>query len=328
MKRFLLIPSFAVLALSTLTSCQKEEKSALELTRELTAELQKVTDYRTAEAAAARVEVLNKRMQDASVRPFALNETALTRSAADDAEGSEGSAYAEALGQLAAEIGRVQASTPVATADGDIDRDKLVLAIGAANGSSVSAPAAERKKVGLKYLHDTTGTHETPGNFAEFYGSDKLREALGYKADPAAVGMMKFDSEADVPALPAAVEVAEEEMPADEPAEEETADEPSTDEPSVDDGGDEPSIDEPSVDDSGDEPSLDDSEEPSVDDSSDEPSVDEPSVDDAGDEPSEEEPSVDDAGDEPSLDDSEEPSIDDAGDDSGDGDIDIGDLGL
>ncbi len=331
MKRFLLIPSFAFLALSTLTSCQKEEKSALELTRELTAELQKVTDYRTAEAAAARVEVLNKRMQDASVRPFALNETALTRSAADDSEGSEGSAYAEALGQLAAEIGRVQASTPVATADGDIDRDKLVLAVGAANGSSVSAPAAERKKAGLTYLHDTTGTHETPGNFAEFYGSDKLREALGYKADPAAVGMMKFDSDADVPALPAPTEVAEEEIPSDEAV----TDEPSTDEPAAEDGGDEPStdepsVDEPSVDDGGDEPSLDDSgDEPSLDDSGDEPTVDEPSVDDAGEEPSTDEPSVDDAGEEPSLDDSgDEPAIDDAGDGSGDSDIDLGDLGL
>ena len=275
MKRFLLIPSFAFLALSTLTSCQKEEKSALELTRELTAELQKVTDYRTAEAAAARVEVLNKRMQDASVRPFALNETALTRSAADDSEGSEGSAYAEALGQLAAEIGRVQASTPVATADGDIDRDKLVLAVGAANGSSVSAPAAERKKAGLTYLHDTTGTHETPGNFAEFYGSDKLREALGYKADPAAVGMMKFDSDADVPALPAPTEVAEEEIPSDEAV----TDEPSTDEPAAEDGGDEPSTDEPSVD----EPSVDDGgDEPSLDDSGDEPAIDD-AGDDSGD---------------------------------------------
>ncbi|MBQ2379952.1 MAG: hypothetical protein II295_06115 [Akkermansia sp.] len=336
MKRFLLIPSFAFLALSTLTSCQKEEKSALELTRELTAELQKVTDYRTAEAAAARVEVLNKRMQDASVRPFALNETALTRSAADDSEGSEGSAYAEALGQLAAEIGRVQASTPVATADGDIDRDKLVLAVGAANGSSVSAPAAERKKAGLTYLHDTTGTHETPGNFAEFYGSDKLREALGYKADPAAVGMMKFDSDADVPALPAPTEVAEEEIPSDEAVTDEpSTDEPSTDEPAAEDGGDEPStdepsVDEPSVDDGGDEPSLDDSgDEPSLDDSGDEPTVDEPSADDAGEEPSTDEPSVDDAGEEPSLDDSgDEPAIDDAGDDSGDSDIDLGDLGL
>ena len=265
MKRFLLIPSFAFVALSTLTSCQKEEKTALELTQELTAELQKVTDYRTAEAAAPRVEVLNKRMQNASVRPFALNETALTRSAAGDAEGSEGAAYAEALAQLAAEIGRIQASTPVATADGDIDRDKLVLAVGAANGSSLTASAAERKKAGLTYLHDTTGTHETPGNFAEYYGSDKLREALGYKADASEVPMTKMDTEEDVPAIPAAVEVPEEEVPSDddvaadgeEPAATGDAEEPaaddSTETPAADDTTEEPALDDDlSGDDSGD----------------------------------------------------------------------------
>ena len=273
MKRFLLIPSFAFVALSTLTSCQKEDKTALELTRELTAELQKVTDYRTAEAAAPRVEVLNKRMQNASVRPFALNETALTRSAAADAEGSEGAAYAEALAQLAAEIGRIQASTPVATAEGEIDRDKLVLAVGAANGSAVSASAAERKKAGLKYLHDTTGTHTTPGNFAEFYGSDKLRDALDYKADASAVPMTKMDSEEDVPAIPASEDVPEEEIPSDDAvADEEPA--AADEEPAADAS----SSEEPAADDS-EEPSLDDSEEPAADDSSSE----EPAADDSSD---------------------------------------------
>ncbi len=266
MKRFLLIPSFAFAALSTLTSCQKEEMTALELTRELTSELQKVTDYRTAEAAAPRVAVLNKRMQNASVRPFALNETALTRSAAADAEGSEGAAYAEALAQLAAEIGRVQASTPVATADGDIDRDKLVLAVGAANGSEVSAPAAERKKAGLTYIHDTTGTHTTPGNFAEFYGSEKLREALDYKADAAAVPMTKMDGEEDVPAIPAAAELPEEEeTPADDAAaDEEPADGASEESATADE---EPSAtDEEPAAAASEEPATDDSEEPAGDD--------------------------------------------------------------
>jgi len=319
MKRFLLIPSFAFVALSTLTSCQKEEKTALELTQELTAELQKVTDYRTAEAAAPRVEVLNKRMQNASVRPFALNETALTRSAAGDAEGSEGAAYAEALAQLAAEIGRIQASTPVATADGDIDRDKLVLAVGAANGSSVSASAAERKKAGLTYLHDTTGTHETPGNFAEYYGSDKLREALGYKADASEVPMTKMDTEEDVPAIPAAVEVPEEEIPSDEEAgtdAETPAGDDSTEEPAVSDN-----TEEPSADDSGaDEPSLDDditsgdTEEPAADDSSTGDDLDTDSLDgdlDTGD-----------AGSDDELD-----TGDDAGSDSGD-DVGADDISL
>ncbi len=316
MKRFLLIPSLAFLAMSTLTSCQKEEKTALELTRELTAELQKISDYRTAEAAAPRVEVLNKRMQNAGVRAFALNDPALTRSMVDS-EGSEGAAYAEALAQLAAEIGRVQASAPMES-ESEVDRTKLLLAVGAANGSSPEAAAGDRQKAGMAYIKDTASTHETPGNFPEYYGSDKLREALAYKAAPGSVAITKMDSDEDVPAIPDAVEVSEEEVPAieDEP----TADSSDSETPATDDGGDEPSID-----DSSDEPSVDGGDEPSIDDSSDEPSVDggdEPSIDDSGDEPSVDggdEPSIDDSGDEPTIDDSE------GGDDAG---LDIGELDL
>lgn len=319
MKRFLLIPSLAFLAVSTLTSCQKEEKTALELTQELTAELQKISDYRTAEAAAPRVEVLNKRMQNAGVRAFAANDPALTRSMID-AEGSEGAAYSEALAQLAAEIGRIQASAPTGE-DGEIDRTSLILAVGAANGSTPDAAAGDRQKAGMAYIKDTTSTHETPGTLPEFYGSDKLREALSYKADPTSVPLTKMDTDEDVPAIPAAVEVEEEEVPTyteEEPAADDSSDEPATtDEPATAD-------EEPAADDSADEPAIDD--EPAADDSSDEPSIDEePSTDDSSDEPS-----LDDSSDEPSLDDSGSDDLDvgdDAGDDSGD-DIEIGDLGL
>ena len=304
MKRFLLIPSLAFLAVSTLTSCQKEEKTALELTQELTAELQKISDYRTAEAAAPRVEVLNKHMQNAGVRAFAANDPALTRSMID-AEGSEGAAYSEALAQLAAEIGRIQASAPTGE-DGEIDRTKLILAVGAANGSAPDAAAGDRQKAGMAYIKDTTSTHETPGTLPEYYGSDKLREALSYKADPTSVPLTKMDTDEDVPAIPAAVEVEEEEVPTyteEEPAADDSSDEPATtDEPATAD-------EEPSADDSSDEPSID--EEPSTDDSSDEPSL-------------------DDSSDEPSLDDSGSDDLDvgdDAGEESGD-DIEIGDLGL
>ena len=257
MKRFLLIPSLAFLAVSTLTSCQKEEKTALELTQELTAELQKISDYRTAEAAAPRVEVLNKRMQNAGVRAFAANDPALTRSMID-AEGSEGAAYSEALAQLAAEIGRIQASAPTGE-DGEIDRTRLILAVGAANGSAPDAAAGDRQKAGMAYIKDTTSTHETPGTLPEYYGSDKLREALSYKADPTSVPLTKMDTDEDVPAIPAAVEVEEEEVPTyteEEPAADDSSDAPATadEEPSADD-----SSDEPSLDDSSDESSLDDS---------------------------------------------------------------------
>ncbi len=309
MKRFLLIPSLAFLAVSTLTSCQKEEKTALELTQELTAELQKISDYRTAEAAAPRVEVLNKRMQNAGVRAFAANDPALTRSMID-AEGSEGAAYSEALAQLAAEIGRIQASAPIGE-DGEINRTALVLAVGAANGSTPGAAAGERQKAGMAYIKDTTSTHETPGTLPEYYGSDKLREALSYKADPTSVPLTKMDTDEDVPAIPAAVELPEEEVPAATDEEPAADDEPAT------------TDEEPAADDSSDEPATDDS--------TDEPSIDEPAADDSSDEPSiDEEPAADDSSDEPSLDDSGSDDLDvgdDAGEDSGD-DIEIGDLGL
>ncbi len=238
MKRFLLIPSCALLALGALSSCQKEEKSALELTQDLTAELQKVVDYKTAEAAAPRVEVLNKRFQNASVRVLAANDTALVRSAGES--GHEGDAYAEALSRLAREIGRVRASVPVVTSDGEVDRDKLVLAVGAANGAGDDAPASLRREKGLSYIHEESAGRETPGTFAEFYGSTKLREALEYKANPAEVSSFQFDSDEDVPAIPAATPVPEEEEePAAEASAEETpadsssADASSTDEPST-----------------------------------------------------------------------------------------------
>lgn len=209
MKRFLLIPSCALLALGALSSCQKEEKSALELTQDLTAELQKVVDYKTAEAAAPRVEVLNKRFQNASVRVLAANDTALVRSAGES--GHEGDAYAEALSRLAREIGRVRASVPVVTSDGEVDRDKLVLAVGAANGAGDDAPAALRREKGLSYIHEESAGRETPGSFSEFYGSTKLKEALEYQASPAEVSSFQFDSDEDVPAVPAATPVPEEE---------------------------------------------------------------------------------------------------------------------
>jgi hypothetical protein len=170
-----------------------------------------------------------------------------------DAEGSEGAAYSEALAQLAAEIGRVQASAPTGE-DGEIDRTALVLAVGAANGSTPGAAAGERQKAGMAYIKDTTSTHETPGTLPEYYGSDKLREALSYKADPASVSLTKMDTDEDVPAIPAAVELPEEEVPAatdEEPAADEEA---SGDEEATDDAADDAAADdEGSSDDMGDD---------------------------------------------------------------------------
>ncbi len=242
MKRFLLIPSCALLALSVLTSCQKEEKSALELAQELTTELQKVTDYRTAEASAPRVEALNKRLQDAMVRTVAVGGTALLRSDQGDA----GAAFADATVKLSREVGRVRSSVPVTTADGDVDRDRLIMSTGVAAGVEPGASASARKAAGNKFImHDADKSHEAPPEFAECYGSEKLKAALDYKADPASAPILKFDSASDVPAIPEPTPVVEEEPVADEPAAE--ADEPAATEEDAD-AADEPAADEEAAD--------------------------------------------------------------------------------
>lgn len=251
MKRLLLIPTCALMALSTLTSCQKEEKTALELSQELTAELQKVVSYKTAEAVAPRVEALNKRFQNAGARVFAVGGSALTRSAGS--AGHEGDAYAESLAKLAREVGRIRASVPVATSDGEVDRDRLVLAVGAANGSSDDAPAVERKQKGVAYMHGETETSETPGNFAEYYGSAKLKEALEFMVAPG-------KATDEVVEIPEPVAVEDEEMPADVPAEEPAA----TEEPATDDA---PAAEETSEEESTDEPATSDEEPAASDDS-------------------------------------------------------------
>ncbi len=267
MKRFLLIPSCALMALGLLSSCQKEEMSALELTQELTKELQTVTDYKSAEAAAPRVEVLNKRLMDATARTVTLNENALQRSN----KNGNCSEYAEANVALAREIGRVRASIPVLTHDGDVDREQLVLATGVASGVAVTSPASARKAAGDKYMeHYLNKDHENPPTFDPYYGSTKLGEALAYEADLANAPIMKFDGDEDVPAIPeraAVADDAEEETPAEEPAADETpADEATPAEVAheadaySEDGGIDISLDDTASDDSGsDEASADDS---------------------------------------------------------------------
>lgn len=306
MKRLLLIPSCAILALSTLTSCQKEEKTALELSQELTAELQKVVSYKTAEAAAPRVEALNKRFQNAGARVFAVGGSALSRSAGES--GHEGDAYAESLAKLAREVGRIRASVPVATSDGEVDRDRLVLAVGAANGAGDAASAVERKEKGVAYMHGETESSETPGNFAEYYGSAKLKEALEFTVAPG-------KSTDEVVEIPESVTVEEEEMPADAPAAEEpAAEEDSTEEPAADDS--DASSEEPAAaEDSTDEPTADDSSsDDSADDSSD---ADVPSLDLESDSSSDEESTEEPAAEE------ETTTEEDGGDDAGDVEIDL-----
>lgn len=215
MKKLLLIPGCALLALGVLTSCQKEDKTAQQLADELTAELQKVTDYKTAEAAAPRVEALNKRFQDASVRTFSLGSNALTDSSVNG--------YAESCGNLAKEIGRVQASKPVKEADGEVDEDLLIQAVGVGAGAEASASAKERTAKGKTYLqNENNKDNNNMPDVPACYGSKALASALKYTADVAEFPMTRMDSDGDVPAIPAAVEVAEDEEPAAAETEDET----------------------------------------------------------------------------------------------------------
>ena len=201
MKHFLFIPSCALLALGMLTSCQKEDKSAQQLAEELTAELQKVVDYKTAEALAPRIEILHKRFQNASVRAFSADANALAA--------SEGNAYADAVCRLVRELGRVQASKPVTAFDGEVDDICLIRSVGVARGASKEDSSRDQYAKGQLYMYnaDSEENNKLPDDIAEYYGSDKLTNALSYTASTSDNGAFKFASEEDVPAIPEAVEV-------------------------------------------------------------------------------------------------------------------------
>ncbi|MFI3243504.1 MAG: hypothetical protein R3Y56_04560 [Akkermansia sp.] len=263
MKRLLLPSLCALLSLTTLTSCQKEEESSLSLAKKLTAELQTVVDTPTAEAAAPRVAAINQRFQDAGIQVFAINGTALLRSSERPAE------YNEALAALAVEMGRIRASKPVATADGEIDRDALIKAVGiASTGGDPKTPASASKKAGTDYYKDSIdATHGSAGEFATCYGSTALAEALDYVADPSSVDMFTFAG--DVPEIPAATEVAVEEDDAVIEEEDTASEEPIADEATEEVGedisidevdGDDEVIDEEETDSDSEEDSSDDSE--------------------------------------------------------------------
>lgn len=173
----------------------------VELARELSSELAAISDAATADARAARVEVLNKRLQNAAARTLALNSTALCRS--DD---EDGSAYAKALSALAREVGRVRASYPAAADAEAPEEGQLFIAIAAAQGGKGTPD--EMKEAGHAYMTDENNPHETPSEFPEYFGSEALKTALDYRVDPSEVSGFRFDNE-DAPAVPALKETEE-----------------------------------------------------------------------------------------------------------------------
>ena len=280
MKNFLFVPACAIVAACALTSCQKEDKSVVTLAKELTTELRTVIDHPTAEAAAPRVKVLNKRLMDAMARTCTLNENALRRSVGK--EGQEAAELVTALDALAREVARVRASLPVTSYDGEVDEDQLVMAVGASTteGSYKDADAT-RREAGSKYLQeDAIDDHKEPPPFAECYGSEALREALSYTVTPADVPVMRFDSAEDVVAVPDKAPVSEDLSSV--VAEGESADKPADEGADDADKSDADSLDEPA--DSGDSDSDDadsGSSESSEDSSSDDSSSDDSSSEDS-----------------------------------------------
>ncbi len=238
MKRFLFTPVCALFAMVSFTSCQKEDMNATDLARELTTELQKVVDYKTAQAAAPRVKVINQRYQDASVRLFALNETPLLQAAASTDQ------YVDAVQLLYKEVGRIRGSKPVTDYAGDVEGDQILMAIGQNRAAEPhSLPDADSLAAGQAYMkNDDNKSHETPGEVAEYYGSGDLQEALAYIAEPGKYPITHNDSEAPtpIPAPGGADEMMDEEEAGDEePADDESADD-SSDE-SADESGDDSS---------------------------------------------------------------------------------------
>ncbi len=228
MKRFLLTPVCALLTLVSFTSCQKEDMNATDLARELTSELQKVTDYKSAQAAVPRVEAINKRYQDASVRLFALNDTALLKAAENSDQ------YVDSVLLLVKEIGRVRGSKPVTDYAGDIDRDEILMSIGQNQASERHGLSdADSLTSGTAYMkNDENKAHETPGTIDEYYGSTDLGEAIEYIASPTKFGIAAMDSDAPA-AIPAAgADMEDEEITEDEeaPADEEVVEEEVTEE--------------------------------------------------------------------------------------------------
>lgn len=315
MKRFLSIPACALLALGALTSCQKEDQTALKLAEELTTELQKVTDYNSAEAVAPRVAAINKRFQNAGVRVFSVGGNALV--------GSDADAYAEAVCRLAREMGRVRSGKPMTDVEsGEVDDVRLVRAVGVASGATMDTPAAEQLKQGQKVIYnDSDANANTPPALPEYYGSKALTEALAYVANPAEFGPTRMDSAEDVPAIPEPVEIEESDDAAGlsvTPAEE-AAEEPA-EEPADDSSDSEEEVTDASAD--TEEETTDDSEE-TTDDSGDDAEIGVDLGDDSDDASADtEEETTDDSGDDAEISvdmgDDSDASSDDAGDVSSD----------
>lgn len=178
MKRLLLFPLCSLLALFSLNSCQKEDKTALELTEELTAELKTVCDHDSAEKAAPKIKKINDRCRRARVTLLALNSTALARTYESKDR------YVQASIELAREIGRVRGSKPALQGEEAIDEESLLVSVGYEDNSGSGKTREALIADGQKHIqNETDNAFDNPPALGECYNSAALVEALAFNPE-------------------------------------------------------------------------------------------------------------------------------------------------
>lgn len=198
MKHLLLFPAIAMASLVTLNSCTpeeeagmrvttNEEQSATDLLNQLSDVLDKVTDYKSAEAAAPKARELATKINRAKTTYAALNKTALARSYDSDNKGGETDAYVDATKRLVKEVGRVRSGIPTLVTDRNtVNDEELIIALGyGEENNNFNASREEIREAGFKYLQndaDDTRDDKTPAFMGSYYRSPRMTEALGILA--------------------------------------------------------------------------------------------------------------------------------------------------
>lgn len=195
MKRLLLFPLCSLFALFSMSSCQKEDKTALELTEELTAELKTVCDHDSAEKAAPKIKKLNDRCRRARVTLLAFNSTALARTY------ESRDRYVQASIELAREIGRVRGSKPALQGEEAIDEESVLVSVGYEDSADSGKTREALISTGKKHIqNETDNAFDNPPALGECYSSAALIEALAFNPE---AGSDLPEPEEEVDATPA-----------------------------------------------------------------------------------------------------------------------------
>ncbi len=224
MKRLLLFPLCSLFALFSLNSCQKEDKTALELTEELTAELKTVCDHDSAEKAAPKIKKLNDRCRRARITLLALNQTALARTYESKDR------YVQASIELAREIGRVRASKPALQGEDAINEESVLVSVGYEDSEGSGKTREALIAAGTKHIqNETDNAFDNPPALGECYNSAALVEALAFNPE---AGSDLPDPEAEAEEAPAEEKTATSDKETPTPAAQEEASDETTEEAS------------------------------------------------------------------------------------------------